>query len=204
MSLFSGTFTYRKFRLADDIPSDFQQNLAKSLQRFAFREINPQTNPEYSIGWVQPFEPLESTLPVEKVVLGKYILLGIRRDKKNVSMPMLKAQINDAIRAKRRERSGKKLSKEEINETRDFVKDKLLASISPVTNFYEMMWNYESGEVFFSAQATKPAAEFAELFEETFKLSLEEINLVTRTESYIAHHNLGLELIDIEPTNFGI
>lgn len=204
MSLFSGTFTYRKFRIVDDIPADFQQDLAKSLARFAFREINPQANPEFSIGWVQPFDPLDANLTVENVVLGKYILLGIRRDKKSLSMPMLKAQIAEAIRAKRRERNGRKLSKEEINETRDLVKDKLLNSQTPVTNFYEMMWNYETGDVFFSAQATKPAAEFAELFEETFKLSLEEINLVTRTEDYIVDKGISLELIDIEPTNFGI
>lgn len=204
MALFSGTFTYRKFRVADELPKDFQQNLAKSLQRFAFREINPQTNPEFSIGWVQPFEPLDQGLPLEKVVLGKYILLGIRRDKKSVSIPMLKAQITEALRAKRRERNGRKLSKEEINETRDFVKDKLLASITPVTNFYEMVWNYETGEIFFSAQAAKPATEFVELFEETFKISLEEINLVSRTEDYITEHNLGIELIDIEATHFGV
>lgn len=204
MALFSGTFTFKKFRVVDEIPKEFQQNLAKSLERFAFRDINPQTNPEFSIGWVQPFDPLEPGLPVEKVVLGKYILLGIRRDKKNISLPMLKAQINEAIRAKRRERSGRKLSKEEINETRDFVKDKMLASVTPVTTFYEMVWNYETGEVYFSAQATKPAAEFSELFEETFKLSLEEINLVTRTEGYIAEKGLNLELIDIEPAHFSV
>ncbi len=204
MSLFSGTFSYRKFRVADDIPKDFQQSLAHSLARFAFREINPQTNPELSIGWVQPFDPLDSGLPVEKIVLGKYILLGIRRDKKNVSMPMLKAQITDAIRAKRGERKGRKLSKEEINEVRDLVKDKLMKSISPITNFYEMVWNYETSEVYFSAQAAKAATEFTELFEETFKLSLEEINLVSRTETYIAEKNLGIELIDLEPANFGL
>lgn len=204
MGLFSGTFSYRKFRIADDIPPDFQQTLSTSLTRFAFREINPQTNPEFSIGWVQPFDPLDANMVVEKVVLGKYILLGIRRDKKNVSMPMLKAQVTEAIRAKRSERSGRKLTREEINEVRDFTKDKLLNSITPVTNFYEMMWNYETGEVHFSAQSAKPATEFAELFEETFKLALEEINLVSRTETYIGEKGLGIELIDLEPTNFGV
>lgn len=204
MALFSGNFSYRKFRIVDDIPSDFQQNLPKNLARYAFREINPQTNPELSFGWVQPFDPLDAALPLEKVVLGKYILLGIRRDKKNISMPMLKAQISEAMRAKRSERSGRKLSREEINELREFVKDKLLASITPITNFYEMVWNYETGEVYFSAQSAKAATEFAELFEETFKLSLEEINLVSRTETYIEQKNLGIELIDLEPTNFGL
>jgi DNA recombination-dependent growth factor C len=187
----------------DDIPREFQQDLAKNLARFAFQEINPQTNPEYSIGWVPPFDPLEGNLAVEKVVLGKYILLGIRRDKKSISAPMLKAQISEALRAKRRERNGRKLSKEETNEVREQVKDKMIRSVSPVTNFYEMAWNYETGEIYFSSQAAKSATEFAELFEETFKLSLEDMNLVARTEDYIARKGLGLELIDLEPSNFG-
>lgn len=203
MGLFSGSFTFRKFRVMDDIPREFQQELAQSLARYAFREINPQTNPEYSIGWVPPFDPLDGNLAVEKVVLGKYILLGIRRDKKSISAPMLKAQITEALRAKRRERNGRKLSKEETNEIRDEVKDKLLRSVSPVTTFLEMAWNFETGEVYLSSQAAKAATEFAELFEETFKLTLEDMNLVARTEDYIARKGLGLELVDLEPSNFG-
>lgn len=203
MGIFGGSFTFKKFRVMDDIPSEFQQDLAKNLARFAFREINPQTNPEYSIGWVPPFDPLATNLAVENVVLGKYILLGIRRDKKNISAPMLKAQTTEALRAKRRERNGRKLSKEETNEIRDLVKDNMIRSVSPVTNFFEMAWNFETGEVYFSSQAAKAATEFAELFEETFKLSLEEMNLVARTEDYIASKGLGLELMDLDPSNFG-
>lgn len=203
MGLFSGSFTFRKFRVVDDIPGDFQQTLAQNLARYAFREINPQTNPEYSIGWVPPFDPLDGNLAVEKVVLGKYILLGLRRDKKSISAPMLKAQIGEALRAKRQERSGRKLSKEEINEVRELVKDRMIRSVSPVTNFFEMAWNFETGEVYFSSQATKAATEFAELFEETFKLGLEEMNLVARTEDFIFRKGIGLELVDLEATNFG-
>lgn len=204
MGLFSGSFTFRKFRVMDEIPREFQQELALSLSRFAFRDINPQTNPEYSIGWVPPFDPLDGNLAVEKVVLGKYILLGIRKDKKSISAPMLKAQITEALRAKRRERNGRKLSKEETNEIRDLVKDKLLRSVSPVTTFLEMAWNFETGEVYLSSQSAKAATEFAELFEETFKLTLEDMNLVARTEDYIARKGLGLELVDLEPSNFGM
>lgn len=203
MGLFSGSFTFRKFRVADDIPREFQQNLAQSLARYAFREINPQANPEYSIGWVPPFDPLDGNLTVEKVVLGKYILLGIRRDKKSISAPMLKAQITDALRAKRRERNGRKLSKDETNEVREQIKEKMIRSVSPVTNFFEVAWNFETGEVYFSSQSAKSATEFAELFEETFKLTLEDMNLVARTEDYIARKGLGLELVDLEPANFG-
>ena len=39
---------------------------------------------------------------------------------------------------------------------------------------------------------------FAELFEETFKLSLEEINLVTRTENYIVDKGLEAHRVVVD------
>ena len=42
----------------------------------------------------------------------------------------------------------------------------MLAAVSPTTNLYEAVWNFETQDVYFSAQAGKIAVEFAELFEE--------------------------------------
>lgn len=203
MALLSGTLTYKKFRITEELPKNFKESLVQNLPRHAFREIAPQRNPEYSIGWINAFDPMDTLLGLDKVLFGKYILLGIRRDKKSLSGPMLKAQLSAAIKAQLRERKGRKLSREESASLRDTIREKMLADISPATAFFEVVWNYETQEVFFSSLAAKACTEFAELFEETFKLPLEEQNLVSMTEAYIEQHGLGLELIDLEPANFG-
>lgn len=204
MGFFGGTVTFKKFKIQEELPKNFKEALVQNLPRHAFREINPQTNPEFSIGWVNPFEPVDVQMGLEKVLFGKYILLGIRRDKKSIPTMLLKAQLADAIRAQMRERKGRKLSREEAAGLKEIVKEKMLAQVSPTTTFFEMVWNYETQEVYFSSQSSKASTEFAELFEETFKLPLEEQNLVARTEQYIERRGLDIELVDVEPANFGM
>lgn len=203
MGLLSGTLTYRKYRITEELPKNFKEALVQNLPRNAFREIHPQTNPEFSFGWINPFDQMDVQLGMEKVLFGKYILLGIRRDRKSVPAALLKAQLSDAIKAQIRERRGRKLSRDEAASLKDTVREKMLAAVSPTTTFFEMVWNYESQEVYFSSQSATACVEFAELFEETFKLPLEEQNLVSRAEAYIYDKGLNVELADLDPANFG-
>lgn len=203
MGLLSGTFTYKKFQIVEELPSNFKENLVKNLPRYAFKEINPAVNPEFSIGWINPFDQVDTNLAMEKVLFGKYILLGVRKDKKSVSAALLKAQLSDAVKAQLRERRGRKLSREEMVSLKDTVREVMLKAVSPTTNFYEMVWNYETQEVYFSATGGKTVIEFIDLFQDTFNLTLEEINLVTRTESFIESKGLGIEIADIEQSFFG-
>lgn len=203
MGLVAGSITYRKYRVTEELPRSFKEALVQNLPRHAFRDIHPQTNPEQSIGWTNPFDQLDANLNLEKVLFGKYLLLGMRKDRKSVQPALFKARVSEVVKAQMRERRGRKLSREELTGLKEMVKEKMLAEASPVTNFYEVVWNYETQEVYFSSQAGKAAIEFAELFEETFQLPLEEMNLVTRAERFIYERGLDVELVDVEASNFG-
>lgn len=203
MGLINGSMTYRKFRISDELPKNFKETLVQELPRYCFRDINPATNPECSIGWVNPFDALDTNLNLEKVLFGKYIIVGMRKDTKSVSGVMLKAQLTEAVRAARRERRGKKLSREEMNSLKETVKEKLLATTSPSIALFEAVWNYETQEVYFSSQSQKPMADFMDLFEETFKMSLEEVTLLSRTENYINRTGMDTDLALLSATHFG-
>lgn len=86
---------------------------------------------------------------------------------------------------------------------KDTVREIMLKAISPNTNFYEMVWNYETQEVYFSATGGKTVIEFIDLFQDTFSLTLDEVNLVTRTESFMESNGIGLEITDLEQSFFG-
>lgn len=204
MGLIAGSITYKKYRVTEELPRNFKEALVQNLPRHAFRDIHPQTNPEESIGWTNPFDQLDSNLNLEKVLFGKYIILGMRKDKKSVQPALFKARVTEAIKAQMRERNGRRLSREEIAGLKELVKEKMLNETSPATSFYEVVWDYETQEIYFSSQSTKASIEFAELFEETFKFPIEEQNLVARAEQYIAEKGLEVELIDLEPSNFGM
>ena len=203
MGLINGSITYKIYRIEDDLPKDLKETISTNLAKFAFREINPKTNPEMSIGWVNAFNPIDTRLTIEKVMQGKYIILGLRKDRKSLPAALLKAQLNEALRAQIRERRGRKLSREEVASLKETVKEQMLAAVSPTTNLYEAVWNFETGDVYFSAQAGKIAAEFAELFEQTFGLSLTEVTLPTRAEAYVESKGLGISIEELSPAHFG-
>lgn len=204
MGLIAGSITYRKYRVAEELPRNFKEALVQNLPRFAFRDIHPQTNPELSIGWTNPFDQLDTSLNLEKVLFGKYILLGMRKDHKSVQPALFKARVTEAVKAQMKERNNRRLSREEVAGLKEIVKEKMLAESTAASHFYEIAWNYESQEIYLSTQTTKTAIEFSELFEETFKLPIEEQNLVARTERYIAEKGLDVELMDLEAANFGM
>ena len=68
MALLSGTITYRKYRILDEVPRDFKERMVQRLPRHCFREINPETNPERSLGWVNPFSPLDAVLNQDRAL----------------------------------------------------------------------------------------------------------------------------------------
>ena len=204
MPLINGSISYRKFALADDLPKDFSDNLQNNLAKWAFREIDPQKNPEMSLGWVNALNPTDTRLNVEKVMRGKYIILGMRIDTKSLSGAILKAQLNEAIRAALRERRARKMNREEVAGLKETVKAQMLSHVSATTSLFEMVWNYETGDIFFSSQTEKTCIEFMDLFEETFKTSLMDINLSARADAYIERTGVDVDLETLETAQFGL
>ncbi len=202
MGLISGTVTYRKFRITDSIPKGFHEKLGLGLQRHAFREINPNSNPEQSVGWVNPSDPFDSDLTLDKVLIGDWILLGMRWDRKTVPTLLLKSRMAEKIRSTLSERRQRKLSREEVQQIRQSVKDALLSTVAPNTAVYDVLWNLKTGAVFLSAHATRVVDQFVDLFEETTSLGLEEITLVSRTEDFCDREGVECDLENLEETIF--
>lgn len=203
MGLINGSVTYRRFRVTDTVTKDFREQLTGGMKRYAFRDINPKTNPEMSIGWVNSMDPIDTELTVEKVIFGRHVILGIRRDRKSIPAALLKARVSEAVRATLRERRAKKLSREETVALRETVREAMLAAVSPTTTLFEAVWNYETGDVFLSTQAQKAATEFAELFEATTGLGLSETTLVSRAEAFIESTGMNVELATLDESAFG-
>jgi hypothetical protein len=79
----------------------------------------------------------------------------------------------------------------------------MLARVSATTTLYEAVWNFETGEVFFSAQAEKACLEFMEIFEDTFEIPLADCNLAARAEAFIAGQDKDIDLESVQPAHFG-
>jgi hypothetical protein len=203
MGLLSGSITASHFRTNEPPPKDFRDKVVKNMATNGFQDIDPAKNPELSFGWVQAFEPTERITALEQVVLGNYLVGIVRRDTKTVAPAALKLEVRKALASARQERkSGRPLTKEQVQDIRVGVRNKLLKTATPSTALLEMAWNFTTGDVFFSSTATKPCQEFVDLFERTFGLFLEKVTAYSRAEAYSLKVSRPLDLDVIERTLF--
>ncbi len=203
MGFIAGSVTYRKFRVMDELPKNFRERLQQGLQRYAFREIDPKKNPESSIGWVNPLDPLDPDLSLEKLLFGSFVVLGVRVDRKSIPAALLKARVSQGLREAMRERRVRKLSREEVYAVRQTVRETMLAAVPPTTALYEAVWNYEKGEVYLSTHSSRFGVEFMDLFEVTTGLALEEVTLLSRAEDIIESEGLSGDVTLLDEARFG-
>jgi hypothetical protein len=169
----------------------------------AFRDIDPNKNLELSYGWVQAMDPGERITSLDQLVVGRYIVATVRRDSKAVTPALLKLEIRKALSAAARDkRSGRNLSREQVQDIRVAVRNKLLLAATPTTALFEMVWNYESGDVWYSTTASKPITEFVDLFEQTFGVFIEKVTAYTRADQYATRERLDVDLDGLERTVF--
>ncbi|MCX7625038.1 MAG: recombination-associated protein RdgC [Candidatus Sumerlaeaceae bacterium] len=202
MGLINGSATYKRFQITDQLPKGFHERLVSGLLRYAFREIDPKTNSEQSVGWVNAVDPFDTDLSLDKILVADWIMLGIRWDRKSVPALLLKSKIAEKIRLTLAERRMRKLSREEIAQIRQAVKDSLLATLAPSTAVFEVLWNIRSNSVYLSTHASRVADYFVDLFEETTGLAIVEETLVSRVEDFCERQGMDFELESVDETSF--
>ena len=202
MGLINGGASYTRFVVNEEIPKDFHTVATSRLERFAFKEINPKKHEEISIGWVAYDNPTNARVTIEKAFFGDYSVLGIRVDKKTISSILYKAELSQALRVLRQELKGKKPTTQRVSELREELRTKMLEAIAPQVAVYEMVWNFQSGTVFFSSQSRKAVDMFTELFKDTFELTLNEMDIVELTENYLETEKNDVVFEDLYPSHF--
>jgi hypothetical protein len=204
MGLFTGSITTSRYKLDQTPPADFRDKILRCVAQHAFKEIDPSKNPELSYGWVQPMDPGERITSLEQLVVGRYIVATVRRDTKTVAPAQLKIAVRRALSEAARDRrsSGRPLTREQVQDIRITVRNRLLNSATPSTALYEMAWNFETGDIWYSTTSSKPCQEFVDLFESTFGMFIERVSAGTRAADYCKKVELETDLDGLERTLF--
>ncbi len=199
MSLTSGSITARPYIVTTPPEPGFLEKLDTDLKRHAFKPVKPEQSPR-SIGWVHPRDVLDTDLTVDKVVFEDFLVLGLRVDKLMVNSRLLKAHFNIERLKFMKERSTKKLSRDERAALLERVKLTLMKQSSPSTSFYEMAWNMKTNHVYFSGTSQTLNQEFSDLFGETFHVRIIPLLPFIRATKMAERDNLKEELLAADPT----
>jgi hypothetical protein len=189
--ILSGSFTGRRHRVAGKPPADPAKQFARALARSAFVPIDPASDKTRVLGWVNPRAILDESFTWDQVSFGRQVVLGLRIDTRRVSRAMLRARLEQALAARRREKPGARITREERGRVAQALEAEMLAQTPASTTVHELWWNVAESVVWFSSTASKANEEMQELFERTFDLRLIPMAPFTLAEAHTERTGKG-------------
>jgi recombination associated protein RdgC len=169
MGFLSATLSMSRYHIQNRFENEPMEQVRNGLIKNAIPRLESEYE-EISAGWT-PFEsPFLPDFEKFSFVFGNYFLFSLRIDKKSIPAKLVQKQMAIEIE-KKKEKSGRDLvSKNEISEIKEMVMDVLMHKMPSIPNVYDVLWNYETADLFLLT-TQKAANEFFEtIFVKSFTL----------------------------------
>ncbi|MBQ9394290.1 MAG: recombination-associated protein RdgC [Proteobacteria bacterium] len=214
MGALEGSLSFKTFYVQGEPPDDFHEGYLQRLQKHFFEPLTPAGEDERSVGWVPVQDPISEGFSRDQVFFNQYIVFAMRIDKWALPAPWVKAMTRKAIQerlpqieaeeAEKHREDGKlqqpaKLSKREKEKIKLEVVTEIKNKILPAMKIIDVVWNIQECTVRFWSTSNALCDEFAELFEDTFGLSLKA------NSPYMMAEQLGMtekqldSMVDADP-----
>ena len=172
MPALKGSLTYTRFFVEGKVPDDVHDKYMRTIRARAMRPLEPDEEELERSGWCRIGEPFITEFTHDDVFFNEYLNLGFRTDKWQLPASLLKVKLKEAETAYLAKKGREKISRKEKTELKLMVAKKLRRQTEPATRVVDMVWELNDGIVRFFSHAEKPGAHMAELFKQTFGLTL--------------------------------
>ena len=163
MGILKGNISFTRFKVVGKPENEYLD----TIKRYAFNEIEEDSDAEVSSGWVSLIEE-DTQLDAPDFLKGAYLTLLLRVDSRKVPSTALKNQYKKVLKEKYA--SGQRPSKSDRQEIKATIRLQLLKKVIPAIKTYGMVWNIKDGSIIFESTNTKVCDMFADIFNETFGL----------------------------------
>ncbi len=172
--LLKGTVTRTIFR-PDKVPENIGE-IRDSLKKFAFKKIDPMDVRDESTGWVDAIMSFDNE-NYGSLMHDSFMLFALRTDKFFFSASQIRPHLEEAEFTFKRENSLEYLSAQHRKEIKEQVVRKLKMNSTPKVTIAEVAWDMESNLVHLFSQSSQIVIRFIDIFEKTFELNLETVEL---------------------------
>jgi DNA recombination-dependent growth factor C len=167
--------------------------IAKAVTKRAFRESDPDVgDPRQAWGWITIHDPLQTTFTPADLFFHHYLVLGFRYDKRLVPPKLLFLERRRLENERKAVRGVTKLGAAERREIKDEIAERLVARALPTPRLFDVVWNVDTGRVYFSGKLRAAREAFADCFRETFGVA--PVPLIP----YLAAEHVGLGARDVD------
>lgn len=181
MGFANSSCSFSRFRIIDPVTDTIINDIPQRLARFAFNDIEDMPEMQ-AYGWVSFEDMLDSKWEAAGPFKGAYAVFSLRLDTRRIPAGVIKKHVALAIKdekARLAQNNQKFISRERKKELREQVLLKLRERFLPVPAEFNVIWNLQTGDVWFASIQGKMIELFMEYFLNTFELHLEQITPYT-------------------------
>ncbi len=203
MGFISGSSTFTRFKITDEIPETLWPDISARLKQFAFIDID-NTPDERAWGWVNIDDMLDPSWHMSPPEKAHYLTFSLRLDTRRVAPAVLKKHRTLALREEEAKAKGEGrnfVPRSLAKEIKEAVRHKLLARSLPIPAEFNVIWNVQTGIVYFASTQTQMLGMFTDLFAKTFELDLEELTPYALATQLMGEE-VATKLDALQPTSF--
>ena len=169
MGLLSASVSITRYRVEGKLDDPVMESVASALGGHTIVDIDGEPT-ERAVGWTSfetPFRP-----NFDQFAIGTHFVFSLRVDKKTIPAKVLKKHFETDMARILKESQRDYLSRSEKSQLRERVMENLYLKIPATPNVYDIVWNYESADLWFFTNLKAANEELETLFSKTFKLTL--------------------------------
>lgn len=136
------------------------------------RPLVPEEPEGERSGWCVMGDPLDLSLPRERIYLDGLLCLGFRTDRWAIPGPLLRTRLRQAEATYLEKKGRERLGRRERAELKEIVIRELRKKLVPTTRAVDLTWSLEEGLVRFFSHAESTKQAMLELFQHTFGIEL--------------------------------
>ena len=178
MSALSGSLSYARFYAAPPgaegraLPRGFLDRSHEKIVHHAMRPLVADEPDAERSGWCVLGDPLDVSLPRERIYLDGYLNLGFRTDRWAIPGPLLRTKVRQAEAAYLEKKGRERLGRRERAEIKEVVTRELRKKLVPSTRVVDLSWSLEEGVVRFFSHTERATLAMIDLFQRTFGIEL--------------------------------
>jgi recombination associated protein RdgC len=171
MGLLSSSVSITRYRVEGKIEDPVMDTIAEGLKRHVIGDIDDDPT-ERAVGWTSFETPFIPNFEGSAFSIGTHLVFSLRIDKKTVPTKVLKKHFELEM-ARVLVNSGREyLSRNEKSQLKERIKERLYLKIPATPNVYDIVWNYESSDLWFFTNLKAANEELETHFSKSFDLTL--------------------------------
>lgn len=171
MGLLSSSTSVTQYQIEGQLEEPIIDAVANGLKRHTIGEIDGDPA-EQVVGWTSFKTPYAPDFEGSSFLIGTDIVFSLRIDKKSIPSKLIQKRFLNESTKRLAELKRDFLSRDEKKTIKESVINALILIMPSIPNVYDVVWQYEKGDVWFFTNLKSANEHLETLFFKTFGLQL--------------------------------